>query len=345
MFSAMSLLRWATARFLVSPDMDRCAGDVELRQARDVALKGDWSAARELLVKTGKDWDRRTHRVDVLASAAASRPRWLRAWLDQEPTNPDAKVVVAWSEVHRAWTARGAARAGYTSREAFSQFFSILAGAGELCQQAVDAAPDDPTPWVTRLWLAIGQEHSHEAVRGYWQELTDRDPVSRIGHNAALQYWCHKWHGSHELMYEFARQAAAAAPAGSPLALQPLQAHFEYVLDLRADYAMRLRNGWKPSEAERSQWADHWRTDEAQADLTAALESWPGPHGGQPTHALAVHDRSVLAFALVQAQWWPQAAAQFQAMGRYGYEYPWYYEGDPAKEFVKARAQALRKGA
>ena len=49
-------------------------------------------------------------------------------------------------------------------------------------------------------------------------ELPARDPSSRFGHNAALQYLVATWSGSHEDMYAFAHEAAAGAPAKIPLA-------------------------------------------------------------------------------------------------------------------------------
>lgn len=340
----MPLFRRRSTNDQFRPDFDRCFDDLALRQARDAAVTGEWTAARDLLKETGQDWDRRGHRVDVLAATAAEHPEWLRAWRDSEPSAPDPQVVLGWAEVQRAWRARGGALARFTPQEAFAKFHEILKGAAELCRQAVHAAPDDPTPWVAVLWLAIGQEHPPEAMRAYWRELTARDPFNRLGHNAALQYWCEKWHGSHEEMYQFAREAAAAAPAGSPLAVLPLQAHFEYVLRLRRDYDLRLENKERPSTADWSRLARHWEVTDTQVDITKAVEHWLAPYGGQAAHALAVHDRSILALALVKARWWAPAATEFRAMGEYACKYPWYYEGDPEKEFLKARVKALRKG-
>lgn len=339
---AMSLFRrGSTGQF--RPDFDDCFDDLALRQARDAAVAGEWTIARDLLEETGQDWDRRGHRIDALAATAVEHPEWLRKWLDKEPASPDPQVIVSSVEVKRAWRVRGSSLARFTPREAFAKFHEVLEDAAEMCRQAVRAAPDDPTPWVTVLQLAIGQGHPPEATRAYWRELTARDPFNRRGHNVALQYWCDKWHGSHEQMYQFAREAAAAAPAGSPLAVLPLQAHMEYVTHLRSEYELQRRDGGKPNSADWARWAHHWDITDTRADITKAMEKWLAPYAGQAAHALAVHDRSVLALALVKAGW-SQAATQFLAMGEYACEYPWYYEGDPAKEFVKARAKALRKG-
>ncbi|MFH8387091.1 hypothetical protein ACH4E7_40305 [Kitasatospora sp. NPDC018058] len=47
--------------------------------------------------------------------------------------------------------------------------------------------------------------------------MTARDPHHLRAHEGALQYWCAKWHGSHELMHTFVDAALADAPAGSLL--------------------------------------------------------------------------------------------------------------------------------
>jgi hypothetical protein len=282
--------------------------DEDLRQARDEVVRtGRWEPAGALLAATGRDWPRRNLRVGVLADIESRG--WLETWQRERPGEPDALVIAADAGVARAWEARGSGWAKDTSREAFDTFFRLLDRAQDLCEQAVAAAPEDPTPWVTMVTLAMGQQRDREYFDAVWKELTNRDPYHPQGHTCALQYLAAKWHGSHEEMFGFARSAAAAAPPGSPLVLLPLQAHVEYVL-------YESDRGERPAPPEL-----YWGAPERQADLDQALARWrPGD-----LRSLQMRDRSPLACALGLSGRLREAADQFEAMGHRVHEYPWYY--------------------
>ncbi|MER5827410.1 hypothetical protein ABT086_35505, partial [Streptomyces mirabilis] len=63
---------------------DAALDDTELVAARTSLAQGRWTAVRALLAATGDDWDRRGHRVTVLAQEPAALA-WARDWQLAEP--------------------------------------------------------------------------------------------------------------------------------------------------------------------------------------------------------------------------------------------------------------------
>ncbi|GAA3910057.1 hypothetical protein GCM10023084_72720 [Streptomyces lacrimifluminis] len=99
-----------------------------------------------LLRATGDDWDRRCHRVGVLAQAA---PALARGWRERRLRDPDALLLATWSEL--ATDPRGA-----------------LA----LCRVAADARPADPTPWVGALAALRLLGRPSSELSPAWQGIT-----------------------------------------------------------------------------------------------------------------------------------------------------------------------------
>lgn len=222
-------------------------------------------------------------------------------------------------EIDRAWDARGGGYADTVTRDGAETFLQRLARAATLCERAADAAPRGPVVWVPLLWPAIGQSAPHATFRRRWDALVTRDPHNRQGHVAALQYWCAKWHGSNDEMLAFARDAARRAPDGWAAVL-PLQAHIEWNL---AEENEGLRRSLGTVRT--------WETSpEIRADIDAAL-AWAET---APTHAMALHDLSVVAYALVRASRFVEADALLAGLGYRVSAYPWDYDSrSPEKAF------------
>lgn len=51
-----------------------------------------------------------------------------------------------------------------------------------------------------------------------------------------------------------------------------------------------------------------------------------------------------MAYAHCKAERWSQPAELFVLAGSQAYEYPWYFDGDPAREFAAAHRQASAHG-
>ncbi|MET7285701.1 hypothetical protein [Streptomyces sp. NPDC005573] len=291
---------------------DAALGDAELRSARAALTQGRWQPVRSLLLHTGDDWDRRGHRVTVLA-AEPYAAAWAGQWLLAEPGSADAATLLALAQVHRALRGKedpGVARAA--------------------CRTAAELAPADPTPWLGLLLLA-GVHGTVTELLGTFARLRERHPEHHHAHHlllARLAEWpAGRRSESHEV-YDLAGQAAADAPADSPLALLPVVAHAERHRVLAA--AGLAVTG-------------HWSGPLARRTLRAAFDWWlEWEHDDHPRRHI---DLNHLAFAMTCAGRTAEAAALFERIGGHLTRAPWCYsDRDPRAAFRAARARALGLG-
>ena len=349
-------------------NMDPALGDLALAEARDALASGEWGPAREVLAETrqGEDaprWDRRSHRVRVLAEAVANSS-WVERWQVLEPVNPDAALLRAQEETVRALRAVLSGAGGAGSFGDFGEFggsggsgmADTVAEARRQCEHAAEMAPDDPTPWVVMLTLARAADfaaradsagsadsarstdHGRNASRDdfwrCWQEMRARDAFNRDGHHEALTYLFAAWAGSHSEMYDFAYWLAGQAPPGSPLAVLPLIGHAEVYRAATAGVAPARR----PSPHA------HWRRRLVSTDIDRVLRSWLG--SATVPHAQADLDRNYLLHAMVHSGRadTDEARALFDAIGSHAMRVPWSYTGDPESSFLYWREQAFGAG-
>ncbi|MFF4311282.1 hypothetical protein [Streptomyces sp. NPDC001507] len=297
----------------------RSAGpDPEADAVAAAALAGDWRRAAAYLAGAGRDWDLRWYRLGILVHAAAEDDAWLKAWRTEYPGDPSATLVHADALVVLAGKVRGANRAKNTTAEQFEGFHRLLAEALPACQEAAWTAPEDPCPWIAQITIALGLGWSHDDFRALWTEIVARDPHHFGAHMSALQYWCAKWRGSHELMYAFAGQAAAAAPQGSLLSVLPLYALMEHAV----------------REPRSPVYNQPFVRTAVDATLDA-VDRAPAGHHRLPTV------RHLLADTLFQTKRYPEAVEQFRAVGGYVGSPPWSYSANPVKAFVFARTNTF----
>ncbi|MFI5607181.1 DUF4034 domain-containing protein [Amycolatopsis sp. NPDC051903] len=204
------------AQFGLPPDAEVTAADFvpdpELDAARQAFANDDWRPAAHLLPTIGTHWDRRAVLISLLGEVVANDETGLERWRAERPGDPDAAAVNARGLLQLAWQVRSGLQAQHVSREQFQRFFAILESAEPAVREAAALAPADPTPWVTMLTVARGRQYDNNAFRDVWAQLVARDPVNLPAHDSALQYWCEKWGGSHELMWAFAEEGAAKHP-------------------------------------------------------------------------------------------------------------------------------------
>ena len=296
-------------------DPDETLGDVDLRAARDAALAGDWRPAAHLLSATA-DPEARFDRLDALAHAGLRRSAWLDAWLRERPSDPHALALRAQLAVVRAWEIRGA---DWTPQHP-ERFLDALADAETYAREAVEVNPTDPSPHVTLIIAARGQQVDHDVLDRRFAALVALAPEHRQGHEQAMQYRCEKWFGSREEMFAFARDASARARPGSALALLVVQAHVEQWLVLSGPRG-----------------AKHMASPETRAEIAAAEQRWLG---GGPSPVGRAYGHNLLAFA-----WWladDAAAAQphLQETARHLAETPWGYAGEPSEAHAQVQAWA-----
>jgi hypothetical protein len=314
-------------------NMDPALGDIALAEARDALASGDWGQARDVLAQTRKSadgpaWDRRSHRVRVLAEAVANSS-WVERWQVLEPVNPDAALLRAQEETVRAL--RGSLTGGGGYRESAAE-------ALDLCIHAAEMAPEDPTPWVIMLTLARaadrGLKGGHDEFWRRWQEMRERDTFNRDGHHEALMYLFAAWCGSHQEMYDFAYWLAGEAPPGSPLAVLPLVAHAE---------VFRSATAGVPKQRQPTPHA-HWSRDLVSADVDRVLHSWLG--SAVEPHAQADLDRNYLLHAMVYSGRVDadETRALFDAIGSHATRAPWGFTGDAETSFLYWRDRAFGSG-
>ncbi|MBS2962865.1 hypothetical protein KGA66_07415 [Actinocrinis puniceicyclus] len=297
---------------------DPAFDDLDLADARDELAQGRWEPARDLLEDTRRDWDRRTHRIKVLADTTAASA-WLERWLALDPRNPDAATLQAHVEVVRQ--VRAQVRENGTSKTA--------ADVEALCRRAAALSPQDPMPWISLVTLARAQGVDREELWARWRGMRERDPWNREGHHQALIYLFAAWHGSHAEMYDFAYWLAGEAPEGSPLAVLPLVAHAESYRAHSAEKRAAVRAGLDMM----------WTEDQVGLDLDRILERWFRRQ--QRQHAQAKADLNYLAHALIHADRHADARPVMQAIGPHVTRVPWAYTGDPEPSFLYWRQRLL----
>ncbi|MBT2417896.1 hypothetical protein J7F01_09470 [Streptomyces sp. ISL-22] len=300
------------------------APDPRSRAAREAVRAGDWKAGAEFLAEAGRDWQERHRRCDALAREAVEDDTWLPAWKAERPQDPDAALVHAQSLIHLAWELRGAAYAKHTTREQFEGFHRVLSQAREACAHAQALADaDDPCPYIVEIPLAKGLGYAHERFEEIWSEVVERDPHHLAAHSAALQYWCEKWHGSHELAESFARSAAEEAAAGQLLSVLPLEAYLEYE---------RAHDDVEPDE--------FYRRPVIVAAVDAALADVAVAAAANPDDWRLARVRHLLASLLFWQDRYEAAVEQFRLVDGYIDAQPWHYEASRnrmIKAYVRQR--------
>jgi hypothetical protein len=300
------------------PVFDICLRDRELRTAVEDVGIGRWVGVRDLLERTGADWDRRTHRVRVLADAAAGG-KCVETWQVAQPDSVDALVLRAEVEVVR--TFRVVARDGSVAT-------MRLDATVDACIAAAKAAPSDPVPVVSLLTIARLYPEGQREIDSWWGEMQRRDPFNREACHQVLRYFSSRYHGSAMMVQNFARECAQRAPQGSPLAVLPLVARVEEFKSARArhDAADLALN-------------DTWIDDSAMYDLDVAMDRWFRRRSR--AYAQDIPDLHYLAHGLCFGNRVEQAAAVFEVIGELAASNPWSLAGDPAATFGYWRSRAL----
>jgi hypothetical protein len=294
---------------------DEALDDAELVAARAALAQGRWQTARSLLAHTGEDWDRRGHRVTVLAREPHCVAR-AEEWLLAEPESADARVLLALVRVRRA----------LDGGEEPSR-------AREACRAAAALAPADPTPWLGLLLLERSLGAERDVVR-LFEEVRARYADHHHAHHLMVARLAERRAEAgpdplHEV-YDFADWAAGQAPADSPLAVLPVVAHAER-------YRVLAAAGRRPADPAAS---GHWTGRRARQVMNAAFDWWlEWEVEGHPRRLV---DLNFLAHAKVCEGRGAEAAALFHRIGDHVTPAPWSYpDRDPRAAFRAARVGAL----
>ncbi|WP_327285092.1 MULTISPECIES: hypothetical protein [unclassified Streptomyces] len=311
--------------FVAEADLDtENAQPVPPEKAAAVAAvrSGDWEAGAAYVAAAGQDWDERWQRVRALAEVAAQDDAFLLAWRAARPSDATAALVDADTAVNVAWDVRGSQAGSRTTQEQFRLFHNLLLKAQESAHAAQRLAdPADPVPYMVEQPIAQGLGYPHEQYEELWAQITGRDPKILTAHTTALQYWCRKWRGSHELALDFARASAASGAPGELLSLLPLVAYIEQELHEKELVPETFFKEPGVCAA----------VDAALADLAAA----------DPADRRTIRLRHVLAWLLFWQDRDAEAVEQFRVVDGYIGALPWYYSGTPKGRYLYARNWAV----
>ncbi|MGV9417428.1 hypothetical protein ACWDO6_07755 [Streptomyces sp. NPDC003674] len=264
-----------------------------------------------LLAQEPGDWDRRTHRMGVLAGFLAGS-HLARSWAAREPRDADALVLYAWTEVAHARTQGGLPDADGVVRS---------------CLRAAELAPRDPTPWVVLLAVARVERWARPRVFGVWNEVIARDRWNREAYLSMLGHLSPEEAGSRVQVLEFVDTLRARMPANAPCAATELTAQ------VRQYHAVLDRGGFEALVAR-----NHWSQAMGAQALDRVAHNWARP--GFLNHAAAPADLNLLAYALLAADRRMEARAVFEALDGTVAAWPWQAGGDPVQEFELARRKA-----
>lgn len=199
----------------------------------------------------------------------------------------------------------------------------------DLCYRAADLQPDDPMPWVVLFGVLRLLRREAQEMFQVWHEVMARDPWHREAHLQMLGYLSPEECGSHGEVLDFVDSVRSRIPPAVPAVGLELTAVVEH-------HHRTVARGGLDGLLARRQWT-HAR---AAVPLERALADWTRP--GHLTHAAALADLNLLAYALVQAHRLPEAAEVFRMIGGIVTPWPWRLDGEPLQRFVQWQAQTLR---
>lgn len=191
--------------------------DPALPAAVAEAKKGRLEPGRRLLADASADYELRGARLRRLSEAAIPHIPALSALHKDSPDDADIALWLGAAHIDHGWQVRGAKLARYTDQRKFEDFWVILGSAYDPLARAAELRPDDPVPWDRMQWHGLGSQRPRADLDEIWTELKRRAPDYFEGHASRIQVLCEKWQGSNQEVRDFAIQAAAEAPEGSPM--------------------------------------------------------------------------------------------------------------------------------
>ena len=248
------------------PRHDPTLGYPPARQVQMAARKGDWRSVAEIF-RREKDPSCRGLLVGVAADVEESE-KWLDEWTAQQPQNGEAWLMSGRRWAMRGMAARGSGKATDVKEDAWDPFYDALRHSDEQLEKASALLPTDPLPWMYRLSVSMLFGDDLSQRQGFYEEGKRLAPNYGGLHLVAVYAVTEKWGGSHELMFDVARQAMAAAPAtGTVVPLAVAFAHVERWL-----YIWAFDEDQKGAEA-------YFRSRDVIKELHAAWERCGGAQG------------------------------------------------------------------
>eukprot|EP00581_Thalassiosira_minuscula_P015760 CAMPEP_0183712970 /NCGR_PEP_ID=MMETSP0737-20130205/7997_1 /TAXON_ID=385413 /ORGANISM="Thalassiosira miniscula, Strain CCMP1093" /LENGTH=699 /DNA_ID=CAMNT_0025941715 /DNA_START=330 /DNA_END=2429 /DNA_ORIENTATION=+ len=148
----------------------------------------------------------------------------------------DCRVLRALVGISWAWHARSASLAHLVDSDQWALFHARSENAADELKAAKVLCPSDPLIYANAITVkrGLGRQNDDimtvdtclEALKGG----IANEPLLYPAHTGALQYYCQKWHGSHEQMFSYARNVVSELPDGHALWVLIPMAHIERVM-------------------------------------------------------------------------------------------------------------------
>lgn len=308
--------------------IDPSYGDEQARTLRAALARGKWREAHAALEATRGNWDDRQFLVEVLTDDVPDRPKWLDDWVAAYPESSVAWSVRGAHGIKWGWAARGGGKAETVQDESWKTFWSRLEEAERDLYKAAELDPTDPVPWTYLVISARGIEKGIPEIGERLKQAHARRPWHHFAFSQALQGYAKKWGGSHELMFDLARQAAGA-PEGASAHAVICEAHVErwlYMASWDNDDANALKYFLQPAVGDEIRQA-------------AANSVW-SPKYERPR--LAPYDHNFFTYCFFRMHDWESARRELEAMNGILNRFPWSYGGKPLDIFQVARERILK---
>lgn len=196
--------------------------DPELASALPSVHAGDIATGLSLLATD--DPHLRAVRVDVLSEECVPLLEKLESELDGG--DPDLLLWAATTRLRAAWDVRTGAWAEDVGEERFARFHAMLDPVFESLSHAAELSPR-PDAWNWFQWFGLAVGLPREQLDQTWERIVSLAPGHVDSLYTRMQVLCHKWQGSHEEMFSFARDVMLdARPGEQTLELLP-RAHIE----------------------------------------------------------------------------------------------------------------------
>lgn len=215
------------------PEWERLGGAEARALVRELEA-GKLDGLRERLgsAREGR-WDDRGFWLALLASRVP-RPA-IERWVSSGEDAALAHLVRGAAHVGWGYEARGGGVASTVTEEGARLFTEHMSRAKDDFEEAARLDPDDPTPWALMLLPCRCLNLDAADARTCFEEATKRDPENYRAHALMLMYLTKKWGGSHDAMFDFARDVAERVDEGSDLGALVIEAHIERWLYFRFD--------------------------------------------------------------------------------------------------------------
>jgi hypothetical protein len=308
---------------------DPKVGDAHIATMTEAVDVGNWQALRDWMASLQSSWtpNERSHYVTAIAERIGKA--WstnltndtvfsplLDEWYAAEPENPDCALVRLETLIVWAWHARTGRRANQVTTEQTERFGARLDQAKKELPKALELASQDPAIYAAAIVIAMGRDPDHERIKGYLLSVqSSKDQFQCIVYVRCLTYFCRKWHGSHETMFNLCRASVRNLPRCHPLWLLVPMSHFEVNLTLDRRTSVQY---WHKADV-RNEIMNAY--DQAMGDFET---SWD-PSLSRVEMAWNRRMRTWFLFACIHCKLVDRARGQARLLGRHPYRgAPWY---------------------